>query len=100
MDVSNASQVGEELLPVINCGATALVVDMTATVSCSHAGADAVVHAYRRALVTGAQLRLVVAAEVVQRVLSVNGLDRPIRVSLPGNSHRYRGASNDGPSDP
>jgi anti-anti-sigma factor len=80
MDVSNASQVGEELLSVINRGATALVVDMTATVSCDHAGAGAVVHAYRRALVTDARLRPVVTAEVVQRVLSLNGLDRPIRV--------------------
>jgi anti-anti-sigma factor len=80
MDVSNASQVGEELLSVINHGATALIVDMTATVSCDHVGADAVVQAYRRAVVTGTQLRLVVTAPVVQRVLSLNGLDRLIPV--------------------
>jgi hypothetical protein len=38
------------------------------------------VHAYRRALVTGAPLRLVVTARVVQRALSLKGLDRLIPV--------------------
>jgi hypothetical protein len=42
------------------CGATALIVDMTATVSCGHAGAEAVERAYRRAVVSGTLLRLVV----------------------------------------
>ena len=40
--------------------------------------------AYQRALISGTQLRLVVTAPIVQRVLSVNGLDRliPIYPSL------------------
>ena len=38
---SNAGQVSEELLSVINCGADALLVDMTATISSHYAGADA-----------------------------------------------------------
>jgi anti-anti-sigma regulatory factor len=45
IDVSNASQIGEELRSLINCGATELIADMTATVSCDHSGADAMVHA-------------------------------------------------------
>ena len=53
---------------------------MTATLSCDHAGADAVVRAYQRALVTGTQLRLVVTAHIVRRVLSLNGLDRFIPI--------------------
>jgi anti-sigma B factor antagonist len=76
VDVSNAGQVREELLSVINRGATALIVDMTATVSCDHAGAETVERAYRRAIVSGTQLRLVVTAPIVRRVLAVNGLDR------------------------
>jgi anti-sigma B factor antagonist len=84
IDVSNASQIREELLTVINRGAAALIVDMTATLSCDHAGADAVVRAYPRALASGTQLRLVVTAHIVRRVLSLNGLDRliPIYPSL------------------
>ena len=53
MDAANAGQVREELLSVINGGATALIADMTATTSCDHAGADAVVRAFRRAVICG-----------------------------------------------
>ena len=84
IDVTNAGQIREELLSVINRGATELVADMTATVSCDHAGADAVARAYQRAAASGTQLRLVVPAPVVRRVLGINGLDRliPIYPSL------------------
>ena len=58
IDVTNAGQIREELLLVINQGAAALIADMTSTVSCDHAGADAVVRAYQRAVVNGIQLRL------------------------------------------
>jgi anti-anti-sigma factor len=80
IDVSNASHVRDELLIVINRGATVLIADMTATISCDHAGADAVVRAYRRAAITGTQFRLVVTAQSVSRVLSLNGLDHLIPV--------------------
>ena len=84
IDVSNAGQIREELLSAINRGATALIVDMTRTVSCDHAGAEAVMRAYVRAAVKGTHLRLAVTAQIVRRVLSVNGLDRliPIYPSL------------------
>jgi len=84
IDVTNAGQIRAELLLVINQGAAALIADMTATVACEHAGADAVVRAGQRAIVSGIQLRLVVTAPIVRRVLSINGLDRliPIYPSL------------------
>jgi len=84
IDVANAGQIREELLSVINRGATELVADMTATGSCDHAGADAVARAYQRAAASGTQLRLVVPAPAVRRVLGINGLDRliPIYPSL------------------
>ena len=80
IDTSNAGLILEELLSVINRGATDLIADMTATVSCDYAGADAVVRAYQRAVVSGTQLRLVVTAQIVRRVLGINGLDRLIPV--------------------
>jgi anti-anti-sigma factor len=80
IDASNASQIAEELRLLINGGATELIADMTAIVSCDYSGADAMVHAYRHALINGAQLRLVVTAQIVQRVLALNGLDRLIPV--------------------
>jgi anti-anti-sigma factor len=80
MDVSNAAQISEDLLLLINRGATALIADMTATISCDHAGADAVVRAYRRAVVSGTALRLVVGARIVRRVLSLSGIDRLVSI--------------------
>ena len=80
VDLSNAGPIGEELLAVINRGAAALIVDMTATSSCDYAGADALVRAYQGVVATGTQLRLVAPAQVVRRVLSLNGLDPLVSV--------------------
>jgi anti-anti-sigma factor len=80
IDVSNADQISEQLLSAINRGATELIADMTTTASCDHAGADAVARAYQRAAASGTQLRLVITAQIVRRVLSINGLDRLVPV--------------------
>jgi anti-anti-sigma factor len=80
IDAANADQVREDLLTVINRGAAVLTADMTATVSCDYGGADALVRAYQRGAVSGTQLRLVVTAPVVRRILEVNGLDRLISI--------------------
>ncbi len=78
--VSNAGQLREQLLSVINRGAAVLIADMTVTVSCDHAGVDAVARAYQRAVVSGTQLRLVVTAPVVRRVLGIEGMDRLVSI--------------------
>ena len=80
IDVSNASRIRAELLWVINGGPAALIADITATLSCDHSGVEAVMRAYQRALPSGTQLRLVVTAPIVRRVLDVNGLDRLISI--------------------
>ena len=80
VDVANAGQIREELLSVINRGAKALIADMTATISCDHAGADALVRAYQRTVAAGTELRLVVTAQIVARVLSITGLDRLVSI--------------------
>lgn len=80
IDASDADQIRDELLWVINRGATVLIADMTATGFCDCAGADALVRAHRRAVASDMQLRLVVTAQPVRRALSINGLDRLIPV--------------------
>jgi anti-sigma B factor antagonist len=80
IDVSNAGQIREELLSVINRGAAVLIVDMTATLSCDQSGAAAVMRAYLRALASGTKLRLVVTAQIVRRVLGITRLDQLISV--------------------
>jgi PAS domain S-box-containing protein len=78
--VSNAGLVLDELLSVINRGATSLIADLTATVSCDYAGADAVARAYQRAVSSGTELLLAVTAPVVLRALSLSGLHRLVSV--------------------
>jgi anti-anti-sigma factor len=76
IDVSNAGQIREELLSVIKRGATSLIADMTATISCDHSGAEALARARKRAAAADTELRVVVAAQIVRRVLEISGLDR------------------------
>ena len=80
LDASNAGQIREVLLSVINRGADALIVDMTATISCDRAGADAVARAYQRAVVSRTELRLVVTSRIVQRMLGMTGVGRLVPV--------------------
>ncbi len=84
IDATNTDMLREQLLALINQGAAVLIADMTATVSCDHGGADALVRAYHRASVSGSQMRVVVASPLVRRILFASGLDRlvPIYPSL------------------
>ena len=84
VDVSNVGQLRDRLLSVINRGAAVLIADMTDTASCDHQAVEAVARACQRAAISGTQVRLVVTAPVVRRVLSIEGLDRlvPIYPSL------------------
>ena len=70
LDMSTAYRVREQLLLVINRGAAVLIADLTGTVSCDFSGADALKGAHHRAVATGTELRLVVTADVVRRMLS------------------------------
>jgi anti-anti-sigma factor len=80
IDVSNAGAIREELLSVINRGAEVLIVDMTATISCDHAGADAVARAYQRAVASRTELRLAVTSGDVLRMLGMTGVGRLVPV--------------------
>ena len=80
VDNSNAGQVGEQLLWIINRGAVVLIADLTGTVSCDYSGAGALARAQHRATANGTELRLVVTADAVRRVLSLDGFDRLVAV--------------------
>jgi anti-anti-sigma factor len=83
VDISNVDQLRDRLLSVINRGATVLIADMTSTVTCDHAAVDAIARACQRAAASGTQLRLVVTAPLVRRVLSIEGLDRLVPAPAP-----------------
>jgi anti-anti-sigma factor len=80
VDVSNVGQLRDRLLSVINRGATVLIADMTDTASCDHSAVEAIARACQRAAISGTQVRLVVTAPVVRRVLSIEGLDRLVSI--------------------
>jgi anti-anti-sigma factor len=80
IDSSNADQIREQLLWIINRGAVVLIADLTGTVSCSYSGRDALARTYYRAAANGTELRLVATADVIRRMLALNGLDRLVAV--------------------
>ncbi len=86
IDTSNADQVREQLLTVINRGAAALIADLSATVACDYSGTEALLRAYSRAVLNGAEFRLVVGSDIVRRMLTLSGLDQlvPVYPSLEG----------------
>ena len=65
---------------MINRGAAVLIADMTDTQSCDHMAVEAVARACQRAAINGTQVRLVVTAPVVRRVLGIEGLDRLVSI--------------------
>jgi PAS domain S-box-containing protein len=80
----DAARIGEQLLGALGQGAVTLIADMSATVRCDQAGADAVARAYLRAAAGQAELRLVIGTPDVRRLMSAEGLDRlvPVYASL------------------
>jgi len=80
VDLGNVGPLRDQLLALINRGAAAVVLDMTGTVSCDHAGLDAIARGYQRAVISCVPLRLAVAASVVRRMLGIEGLDRLVSI--------------------
>jgi anti-sigma B factor antagonist len=80
IDITNADQVREELLSVINEGAVMLIADLGTTTFCDSAGVGALVRTFRRASASDGEMRLVVSTLPVLRVLAITGIDRLLDV--------------------
>ncbi len=76
IDITNADQVREDLLSVLNQGAAVLVADLSKTTFCDSAGVSALARGFRRAEASQSEMRLVLGTPAVQRVLSLTGIDR------------------------
>ena len=76
IDITNADQVREDLLSVLNQGAVLLVADLSRTTFCDSAGVSALARGFRRAEASQSDMRLVVTTVAVQRVLGLTGIDR------------------------
>ena len=80
VDQSNAEPVRQQLQAVITRGLLVLIVDLSGTTDCDHACGEALAQAYQRAMITGTDLRLLVGAGAVPRLLQITGLDRVVPV--------------------
>jgi len=76
IDQPAAAAVGEQLLTISDGDALVLILDMTRTAACDHAGGGMLARVYQRAVVRGTELRLVATDEKVRRVLTLTGVDR------------------------
>ncbi len=80
VDQSNAELVQQQLHAVVTRDLLVLIVDLSGTTDCDHACGEALAQAYQRAMMTGTDLRLVVGAGAVPRLLQITGLDRVVPV--------------------
>jgi anti-anti-sigma factor len=80
VDQSNADQVRNDLLTVLDHQVLVLLADMTGTTTCDHACGDALARVFQQTMARGIGLRLIANVDNVLRVLSMCGLDRVVPV--------------------
>jgi anti-sigma B factor antagonist len=98
IDIANADQVRDDLLSILNRGAATLIVDMGGTTFCDSAGVNALVRAHKRATANGSDMRLVVSAPAVRRVLDITGVDHLMDM-YPSVAASLAGADQPGPDE-
>ena len=86
IDQPAAAAVGEQLLTISDGDALVLILDMTRTAACDHAGGGMLARVYQRAVVRGTELRLVATDEKVRRVLTLTGVDRLVPLYASGGA--------------
>lgn len=78
IDISNAGELRAALLSAAS-GHPTIVVDLSRTEFCDSSGLNVLVRAMKRAQASGGELRLVVSAPSVVRILAVTGVDNLFR---------------------
>ena len=74
IDITNAGALREALLAAARKAPAVIVVDMTDTEFCDSTGLNTLVRAHTRAEQAGTDLRLVVRAAAVHRMLAITGV--------------------------
>jgi|SRR6266481_3711591 len=80
VDINNAACFGVELLAALRPGVAVVIADMTLTEFCDSSGMRHLLIANHRAKRSLAQLRVVVTADAVRRVLHVTGVDKVLDI--------------------
>jgi len=82
IDLAGAPAVSETLLFAISTGPAVVVADLTGTTYCDCAAIRSLCHATEYAAARGTDLRLVILAGPVRRVLDLTGRDRELHLYL------------------
>ena len=82
IDLASAPAVSETLLFAISTGPGVVVADLTGTTYCDCAAIRSLCHATEHAAARGTDLRLVIPAGPVRRVLDLTGRDRQLHLYL------------------
>jgi anti-sigma B factor antagonist len=80
VDITNATQAGDDLSAAVSSGAAIVIADMTLTEFCDSSGIRHLLIVNDRAVASNAELRLVITSPAVLRVLRVTGVDRMLRI--------------------
>jgi anti-anti-sigma factor len=80
LDQANVELVRQQLQALITRDLLVLIADLSGTSECDHACGEVLAQAYQRAMIIGTDLRVVVSAGAVPRVLQITGLDRVMPV--------------------
>lgn len=80
VDISNCIRLGAELHAAIRPGVAIVIADLTLTEFCDSAGVGVLVKAWKEAQVTGTDLRIVMPAGNVRRILQITGTDKVLRI--------------------
>jgi anti-sigma B factor antagonist len=80
IDVTNAQSVADTLRAAFGPGVAVVIADMTRTVFCDSSAVRCLLLASKRAAEANAELRLVIEAAAVLRVLRIVGIDRLLNI--------------------
>jgi anti-sigma B factor antagonist len=80
IDITNASVLRAAVSDAVEAGSALVIVDMSRTRFCDSAGLNALVAVDRQARADGGEVRLVIAARAIVRVVALTGVDRVIAI--------------------
>jgi len=80
IDLTNAAGLRAAVSEAVGSGPALVIVDMSGTRFCDSAGLNVLVAMDRRARAEGGEIRLVIVAEAILRVVALTGVDRVIAI--------------------
>ncbi|HEX4059587.1 MAG TPA: STAS domain-containing protein [Streptosporangiaceae bacterium] len=80
LDLANAVKVDRRLAHLCHDASGVITIDLTGTTFCDSAGVQSLARAHRLATANGSELRLVVGASPVSRILQLTGVDQVLPI--------------------